>query len=127
MASRQIPFDLIVARTLSRGIGKNNQLPWKLPSDLRMFKKITTSGSQGNSIILGRKTFESVNRKILPNRLNIVLSKSTKIEESQNLRQASSLKEALDLAQSVYPNGRNFVIGGSQLFEEGLADCRYVY
>ena len=82
MASRQIPFDLIVARTLSRGIGKNNQLPWKLPSDLRMFKKITTSGSQGNSIILGRKTFESVNRKILPNRLNIVLSKSTKIEES---------------------------------------------
>ena len=57
MASRQIPFDLIVARTLNRGIGKNNQLPWKLPSDLRMFKKITTSGKQGNSIILGRKTF----------------------------------------------------------------------
>ena len=82
MASRQIPFDLILARTLTRGIGKNNQLPWKLPSDLKMFKKITTSGTQGNSIIYGRKTFESVNKKTLPNRLNIVLSKSTKIQET---------------------------------------------
>jgi hypothetical protein len=82
MASRQIPFDLILARTLAGGIGKNNQLPWKLSNDLKMFKKITTSGSQGNSIIFGRKTFESFNKKVLPNRLNIVLSKSTKIEET---------------------------------------------
>lgn len=57
MATRQIPFDLVVARTLSGGIGKNNQLPWKLPSDMKMFKKITTSGTQGNSVIMGRKTF----------------------------------------------------------------------
>lgn len=57
MASRQIPFDLVLARTISRGIGKNNQLPWKLPSDLKMFKKITTAGKHGNTVILGRKTF----------------------------------------------------------------------
>ena len=92
-----------------------------------MFKKITTSGSLGNTIIYGRKTFESVNKKILPNRLNIVLSKSSKIEETANLKQAGSLKEALDLAQNIHPEGKNYVIGGSQLFEEGLADCRYVY
>ena len=116
MASGQIAFDLILARTLARGIGKNNQLPWRLPSDLKMFKKITTSGSQGNTIIYGRKTFESVNRKVLPNRLNIVLSKSSKIEETDNLKQAGSLKEALDLAQNIHPEGKNFVIGGSQLF-----------
>ena len=57
MSSRQIPFDMVIARTLKGGMGKNNQLPWKLPSDMKMFKKITTSGSNINSIIMGRKTF----------------------------------------------------------------------
>jgi|LakMenEpi03Aug12_release.lakeMendotaPanAssembly.Ray.scaffolds.fasta_scaffold737852_1 dihydrofolate reductase len=57
MSTRQIPFDLVVARTLKGGIGKNNKLPWKLPSDLKMFKKITSSGSHQNSVIMGRKTF----------------------------------------------------------------------
>jgi dihydrofolate reductase len=57
MVCRHIPFDLVVAKTLAGGIGKNNSLPWKLPSDLKMFKKITTSGQNGNSIIMGRKTY----------------------------------------------------------------------
>jgi hypothetical protein len=57
MSVRQIPFDLVIGRTLKGGIGKNNQLPWRLPSDMKMFKKITTSGSHTNSIIMGRKTF----------------------------------------------------------------------
>lgn len=82
MATRQIPFDLVLARTLSGGIGKNNQLPWKLPSDMKMFKKITTSGIHGNSVIMGRKTFESMKSKALPNRLNIIISKDNKIEET---------------------------------------------
>lgn len=45
MTTRQIPFDIIVGRSINRGIGINNSLPWKLPSDLKMFKKITTSGT----------------------------------------------------------------------------------
>jgi len=57
MSSRQIPFDLVIARTIKGGIGKDNQLPWKLPNDLKMFKKITTSGLHKNSVIMGRKTF----------------------------------------------------------------------
>jgi dihydrofolate reductase/thymidylate synthase len=57
MTTRQIPFDLVIGKTLQGGIGKNNKLPWKLPSDLKMFKKITTSGPKKNSIIMGRKTF----------------------------------------------------------------------
>lgn len=57
MSSRQIPFDMVIARTLKGGMGKNNQLPWKLPNDMKIFKKITTSGSNINSIIMGRKTF----------------------------------------------------------------------
>ena len=77
---RQFPFDLVIARTTNRGIGIHNRLPWNLPQDLAMFKKITTSGQQGNTIIFGRKTFESINKRSLPNRLNIVISNSTKIE-----------------------------------------------
>lgn len=75
-----LPYDIVIGKTLAGGIGKNNRLPWKLPSDLKMFKKITTSGLHGNSIIMGRKTFESINSKPLPNRLNIVVSKESKIE-----------------------------------------------
>ncbi len=43
--TRQIPFDLVVARSINYGIGLNNGIPWKLSNDLKMFKKITTSGS----------------------------------------------------------------------------------
>jgi dihydrofolate reductase len=45
LATRQIPFDFVVARTINYGIGLNNSIPWKLSNDLKMFKKITTSGS----------------------------------------------------------------------------------
>jgi len=45
MQTRQIVFDLVVAQAINRGIGVNNSLPWKIPRDLKMFKKITTSGS----------------------------------------------------------------------------------
>jgi dihydrofolate reductase len=48
---------MVIARTIKGGIGKNNQLPWKLPGDLKMFKKITTSGPHKNRVIMGRKTF----------------------------------------------------------------------
>lgn len=54
---KHIPFDLVVARSINRGIGKSNTLPWNLPPDLKMFKKITTSSPFGNTIIMGRKTF----------------------------------------------------------------------
>ena len=54
--SRQILYDIVVARALNFGIGKNNDLPWKLSNDLKMFKKLTTSGKTGNTIIMGRKT-----------------------------------------------------------------------
>jgi dihydrofolate reductase len=80
MNTRQIPFDLVVARSINWGIGFNNQIPWKLPSDLKMFKKITTSGSEKNAIIMGRKTFDSIGKKALPNRTNIVISQNTKID-----------------------------------------------
>lgn len=52
-----VPFDLVIGRSLNFGIGLNGKLPWHLPADLKMFKKITTYGPHTNSIIMGRKTY----------------------------------------------------------------------
>jgi dihydrofolate reductase len=123
---RGIIFDLVVARSLNRGIGLNKKLPWSIPGDLKMFKKITCSGTNINSVIMGRKTYESIG-KILPNRFNIVISKNTKINENQYLKQATSLEDALVLSHTFYPHSNKFVIGGAQIFSECLSNCRYIY
>ena len=123
---KRIPFDFIAARSLNRGIGVNNALPWNLPPDLEMFRKITSSGENGNSLIMGRKTFDSIGRA-LPGRLNIVISKNSKIQENEKLRQARSLDDALELSQMIKPKGKIFVIGGERIFEDSLDQCRYIY
>ena len=90
--SRLIPYDIIVARSLNYGIGKKGSIPWKIPSDMKMFKKITTSGKSGNTVIMGRKTFESMNSKPLPNRTNIIISQSLNLSKEDNLHQSRSLQ-----------------------------------
>ncbi|HIF35771.1 MAG TPA: dihydrofolate reductase, partial [Candidatus Thioglobus sp.] len=64
-------LSIVVAMDDNRLIGKDNGLPWHLPADLAYFKKITT----GNSILMGRKTYESIGRA-LPNRRNIVITRN---------------------------------------------------
>ena len=70
-------LSIIVAKAKNNVIGKNNQLIWKIPDDLKRFKNLTTN----HTIIMGRKTFESLGR-VLPNRFHIILStdKNYKIE-----------------------------------------------
>lgn len=68
---------LIVAIDSKNGIGKNNSIPWKIKEDLQFFKKMTSGGT----VIIGRKTWESLPVKPLPNRTNIVLSGSNGIPE----------------------------------------------
>ena len=53
----RIPFDLVYARSLNYGIGLKNALPWNLPPELKTFKKITQSGKNGNTVVMGRKTY----------------------------------------------------------------------
>ena len=67
-------INLIVAVCNGRGMGLNNDIPWCYPSDLRYFSKLT-KGSGNNAIIMGRKTWESLPRKPLPKRENIILSR----------------------------------------------------
>ena len=83
-------LSIIVAYSKNRAI-ENNQLPWKLSEDLKNFKKIT----MGNSIIMGRKTFESIGF-ILKGRQNIVISKTSKF---QGVTMSSSITDSINKAK----------------------------
>lgn len=101
----------IVAVDLGGTIGKENQLLWKLKSDLKMFRQLTT----GHHVLMGRNTFESIG-KALPNRKNLVVSKST-FKNQENLFFFTSIDDALSFAKQ---NGENelFVIGGEKIYDQ---------
>jgi dihydrofolate reductase len=105
----------IVARSWPDGIiGRDNDLPWRIPSDLRRFKEITT----GHAILMGRKTFDSIGRP-LPNRMNIVLS-SQPGNDASNLAWTQRIENAMYIADiSSIINGKKefFIIGGSKMYE----------
>ena len=76
-------ISLILACTFEGGIGYNNDLPWYIKSDLKKFKDITSKtldSSKQNAIIMGSKTYMSLPKKELPNRVNIVLTKKNNIK-----------------------------------------------
>lgn len=116
---------IIVAVAENGVIGRDNGLPWRLPSDLGHFKTVT----MGAPIIMGRKTFESIGRP-LPGRDNIVVTRSTEFA-SADIHVAYSLAEAVGLAEGcARARGSDtvFVIGGAQIYAEaiGQADRLYV-
>ena len=100
---------LIWAQDFNGGIGKNGQLPWHVSEDLKNFKKITLD----STIIMGRKTWESLPFKPLPNRRNIVLSNS-KISDIEVYHSIDDCIKKLK-QQSV---SKIFIIGGSSLYEK---------
>lgn len=102
---------IIVAIDENKGIGKNNQLLWHLPNDLKFFKKTTS----GHTVIMGRKTFDSIG-KPLPNRRNIVISrnKDLKIEGAEVY---NSIDEALTTCQQ---EQEVFIVGGAEIYKQAL-------
>ena len=100
----------IVAIAKNFAIGKDGKLPWHYSADLKFFKQTTT----GNAIVMGRKTFESIG-KPLPNRLNIVLSRSSNIETCPNLIWLKNIEEVIALSQ--YLKGDLFIIGGAEIYK----------
>ena len=114
-------ISLVVAAAENSAIGKNNQLLWHLPNDLKFFKNKTWAGV----VIMGRKTFESVN-KPLPGRLNIVVT-SNKEWKAEGVMVANDLEQAIALAQK-----ENFkeisIIGGGEIYRQSmpLADTIYM-
>ena len=104
---------LIVARARNGVIGRDNELPWRLPEDLAFFKRTT----MGAPIVMGRKTHESIGRA-LPGRRNIVVTRDG-AKRFPGCDTATSLDEALAIAaQDAAPEA--FLIGGAQLYEQGL-------
>lgn len=104
---------LIVARARNGIIGRDNQLPWKLPEDLAFFKRTT----MGAPIVMGRKTHESIGRP-LPGRRNIVVTRDA-ARRFDGCDTVTSLADALALAaRDGVPEA--FLIGGAQLYTEGL-------
>jgi len=101
----------IVAVARNNAIGKDGKLPWHYPADLKFFKQTTT----GNAVVMGMNTWRSIGQS-LPNRLNIVLSRSAQIDRAEDLIFLRSEREALDLAK--YLNCDLFVIGGSKTYAE---------
>jgi dihydrofolate reductase len=106
------PLAMIVAMTDRRVIGKDNQLPWHLPEDLKRFRRLTT----GHAVIMGRKTYESIGRP-LPNRRNIVVSSDRSLR-IPGCEVVPSVPAAIDLARTGDPEP--FVIGGCRIFEAAL-------
>lgn len=102
---------LVVAASDNNVIGKDNQLLWHLPKDMRFFKNTTW----GLPILMGRKTFESLGNKVLPGRLNLILSNQKNIK-TNGATLVHSLTMAIDLAkQQDYK--QLMVIGGGQIYE----------
>jgi dihydrofolate reductase len=108
----------ITAMSENRVIGKNNQLPWHLPADLRYFKKLT----MGRPILLGRRTYESIGRP-LPGRCNVVISRDPTFQ-APGCVVAKSIETALS---AVSYSDEVYVIGGAQLYAEMLPRTQRLY
>jgi dihydrofolate reductase len=101
----------VVAAAENNAIGKDNQLLWKLPTDLKHFKTITNGGI----VIMGRKTFDSMG-KPLPNRRNIVITRNPDLKI-----EGAEVTQSLEAALSLCPNDSEvFVIGGAEIYKAAL-------
>jgi dihydrofolate reductase len=110
---------LIVAVAKNRVIGNDGTLPWRFSSDLKKFKAITT----GKAVIMGRKTWDSLPRKPLPGRLNIVVTRSAGFE-AQGASVATSVEAALSLAAG---QDEVMVIGGAEIYKAFLPKADRIY
>ena len=105
-------INIIAAVAENRAIGLNNKLLYWLPNDLKRFKSLTT----GHTIVMGRRTFESLPKGALPNRRNIVLSRSKRTFPGCD--HYASLEEALSHCA---PDEDIYIIGGASIYKQAIA------
>jgi dihydrofolate reductase len=116
-----LTISLIVAASDNHVIGINNQLPWHLPADMKFFKNTTW----GMPIIMGRKTFESMNSKPLPGRINIIITRQQDWK-SEGVVSVNNISDAI-FAASQTDCKEAFVIGGGEIFEKFLPEANRIY
>lgn len=113
-------ISFILAMDENRVIGKNNQLPWHLPEDLKFFKRTT----MGHPIIMGRKTYESIGRP-LPGRENIIITRNRNFQSDQ-CKVLYSVEDLL-IYCAENPNEEYFVIGGAEVFKQLIQHVERLY
>jgi len=111
-------ISIIVAAAQNNAIGYQNQLLWRMPADLKFFKDTTIN----HTVIMGRKTFESVG-KPLPNRRNIIITRKAdyKIDGAEVVH---SIDDALALCN---PNEETFIVGGAEIYSLVMDQCDRIY
>ena len=107
-------LSIIVAIGKNNEIGKDNNLLWRLSDDLKRFKQITT----GHTIVMGRKTFESLPKGALPNRRNIVLTK-----QNINIEGVEIVHSKAELFSIIAPDEKVFIIGGASIYESFINEA----
>lgn len=114
LLQKNIQIVHVVAKDRQNCIGKNNELAWHIPEDLKHFKTITTGGV----VVMGRKTFESIG-KPLPNRTNWVITRDT-TWTADGVKVAHSLEQVLELAGDDCTDGKLFIIGGGEIYRQSI-------
>ena len=115
-------FSILVAMANNRVIGRDNRLPWHLPADLKHFKFLT----MGQTIVMGRKTYESIG-KPLPGRANVIVTRQMDYE-APGAVVVNSIEDALRVCEETsMGNAENFIIGGEKLYRQALKFCQRMY
>jgi dihydrofolate reductase len=112
-------ISIIAALSKNHVIGINNQLPWRIPADLKHFKTVT----MGHPVIMGRKTFESIG-KPLPGRKNIVLSRGD--FKAEGIEVVKTLDQAIEKVK-MENTDEVFIIGGAQIYEQAMSKAQRLY
>jgi dihydrofolate reductase len=115
-------ISLVAAASSNNTIGLNNQLIWHLPNDMQFFKNLTW----GMPVIMGRKTFESINNKPLPGRCNIVVSHKLSKVQHTHVTIANTLPEAIAIAGATDAK-EVFVVGGAEIYAAALPMANKMY
>jgi dihydrofolate reductase len=113
-------ISLLVAMDEMRGIGIDGRLPWHLPADLKLFKKLT----MGHHLIMGRKTYESIDH-LLPGRIMIVVTRNSEFK-SEGCLVVHSLESAINFAENE-DEEEVFIIGGEEIFDQALTLADRIY
>lgn len=114
-------ISLIVAAATDNAIGKNNQLLWHLPNDLKFFKNMTW----GMPVVMGRKTFEALSGEPLPGRINIIVTRQPDFKK-ENVVVVNNVKDALFLAEQ-HHYAEVLIAGGGEIYKETITLADRIY
>jgi dihydrofolate reductase / thymidylate synthase len=123
-------FNIIIATNSEGGIGREGKLPWSFKKDMEFFKNKTTSTLEKSIVIMGRKTWESLPNKFLPNRINYVITSQPLESNNDDIYFFRNFYHALSYAYvNIFDNDNIWVIGGGELYNEAFRhkDLNYVY